>query len=232
MFRSYPSRLILLVRSSQRFFVSTKMMVLFSFSAMISSISWISLTVRKEWRESTTQVSGLEDVFLLNKLFSYFSSFSVSMQTSTIWRMLWLALSSRAPTLIWIYSFRKSSASCRTSFGQVALHIRVCLSGWEVRKRTGLKRTSTLYTPFCHEINSFRTRVSFLPWFVRLSCGSGVQSPYPAYDQPHPEPDRCIAAGSFSRILRSQWGVQVWRYRSQLLNVAKRLRTQKHLYCT
>lgn len=64
-----------------------------------------------------------------NKMFPYFSSFSVSRQTSTICRMLWLALSSRAPILIWMYSFRKSSASCRTSFGQVALHIRVCLSG-------------------------------------------------------------------------------------------------------
>lgn len=40
---SHPSRLILRVRSSQRFLVSTKMMVLFSFSAMISSISWINL---------------------------------------------------------------------------------------------------------------------------------------------------------------------------------------------
>lgn len=42
----HPSLLILRVSSSQRFFVSTKMMVLFSFSAMISSISWISL-----WRK-------------------------------------------------------------------------------------------------------------------------------------------------------------------------------------
>lgn len=187
---------------------------------MISSISWMSLMVRKERINNTSLRFGGR--FLFNKLFSYFSSFSVSMQTSTIWRMLWLALSSRAPILIWIYSFRKSSASCRTSFGQVALHIRVCLSGWEVRNRTGLKRTSILYTPFCHEINGFRTRVSFLPWFVQLSCGSGVQSPYPAYDQPHPEPDRCIAAGSFSQILRSQWGDQVWRYRSQLLNVTNK----------
>lgn len=132
-FRSYPSRLILLVRSSQRFFVSTKMMVLFSFSAMISSISWISLMVRKE-RISNASLR-FRGGFLWNKLFSYFSSFSVSMQTSTIWRMLWLALSSRAPMLIWIYSFRKSSASCRTSFGQVALHIRVCLSGWVGKKK-------------------------------------------------------------------------------------------------
>lgn len=41
---THPSRLILRVRSSQRFLVSAKMMVLFSFSAMISSISWINLS--------------------------------------------------------------------------------------------------------------------------------------------------------------------------------------------
>ena len=40
---SHPSRLILRVRSSHLFLVSTNMMVLFSFSAMISSISWINL---------------------------------------------------------------------------------------------------------------------------------------------------------------------------------------------
>lgn len=34
--------------------------------------------------------------------FSHLLSFSVSMQTSTICRMLWLALSSRAPILIWM----------------------------------------------------------------------------------------------------------------------------------
>lgn len=43
---SHPSRLILRVRSSHRFLVSTKMMVLFSFSAIISSISWINLRKR------------------------------------------------------------------------------------------------------------------------------------------------------------------------------------------
>lgn len=45
---THPSRLILRVRSSHRFLVSTKMMVLFSFSAIISSISWISLRKAKE----------------------------------------------------------------------------------------------------------------------------------------------------------------------------------------
>lgn len=40
---TYPSLLILLVRSSQRLFVSTKMMVLFSFSLIISSRRRMSL---------------------------------------------------------------------------------------------------------------------------------------------------------------------------------------------
>lgn len=138
----HPSRLIFRVRSSQRFFVSTKMMVLFSFSAMISSISWRSLSTKKqlsvqfqwgqplkpEWPRS--DFTG--DVYPSG--FSYLLSFSFSMQTSTICRMLWLALSSRAPMLIWIYSLKKSSASCRTSLGHVALHIRVCLSGWRREK--------------------------------------------------------------------------------------------------
>lgn len=39
----YPSLLILLVSSSQRLLVSTKMMVLFSFSLIISSSNRISL---------------------------------------------------------------------------------------------------------------------------------------------------------------------------------------------
>lgn len=45
---TYPSLLILLVRSSQRLFVSTKMMVLFSFSLMISSSKRRSLTEKKK----------------------------------------------------------------------------------------------------------------------------------------------------------------------------------------
>lgn len=60
---------------------------------------------------------------------THFSSFSCSMQTSMIWRMLWLAVSSRAPMLIWTYSAMKSSANLRTSLGQVALHINVWRSG-------------------------------------------------------------------------------------------------------
>lgn len=55
---SHPSRRILLVRSSQRFLVSTKMMVLFSFSAMISSISCISLAMTRI--NNTLEVKGLE----------------------------------------------------------------------------------------------------------------------------------------------------------------------------
>lgn len=60
---------------------------------------------------------------------TYFVSFSISWQTSTIWRMLWLAARDREPTLSWMYSFRKSSARFLTSLGQVADHIRVCRSG-------------------------------------------------------------------------------------------------------
>lgn len=44
---AHPSLRILRVRSSQRLFVSTNIIVLFSFSAMISSINWINLTARQ-----------------------------------------------------------------------------------------------------------------------------------------------------------------------------------------
>lgn len=47
---THPSRRILRVRSSHRFLVSTKMIVLFSFSAIISSINWINL--RKENKQT------------------------------------------------------------------------------------------------------------------------------------------------------------------------------------
>lgn len=63
-----PWREILRVISSTRFLVSTKMMVLVSFSAEMSVSSLIS-----------------------------FINFSFSSHTSTIWRMLWLALSESEP---------------------------------------------------------------------------------------------------------------------------------------
>lgn len=59
---THPSRLILLVRSSQRFLVSTKIMVLFSFSAIISSISWISLQMGKHNPDTSAAPSYISTV--------------------------------------------------------------------------------------------------------------------------------------------------------------------------
>lgn len=150
-FHTHPSLLILLVRSSHRLFVSTKMMVLFSFSLMISSSRRISL------KDNIYSVKNLSKK--KNHVFSsichnhhghitYLFSFSPSLQTSTICRMLWLALSCSAPTLIWTYSFRKSSASWRTSFGQVALHIKVWRSGCETPQQLATNLQVIVMRPF------------------------------------------------------------------------------------
>lgn len=113
---------------------------------------------------------------------TYFSSFSNSSHTSTICRILWLALSSLAPTLICTKSLRNSCPSDWISSGHVALHIRVCLSGCKIIFFTNVINTGS----FCalslyrhapdsadeHQLISprYKTRVLRKNRMIAISC--------------------------------------------------------------
>lgn len=153
-------------------------------------------------------------------IYSYFNSFSFSSQTSIIWRMLWFALSWSAPMLSWMYSFRKSSANFLTSFGQVALHIRVCLSGLSYKLNNHLhdrykKKKSIKEKPF----NNFSTKcfLKILLWFVLQFFWSEVQIPCLTSYLPRPVQDKCTFWGLFFLPPENQSVSQVLQCRFQHL---------------